>query len=202
MTTLELLSGERKSLLLAFSRTKKLAFLILLFDRMLPELCSYFLASRRDFSVIQKARERFWRCLSGDETSASWGELRETILDTLPDMDDDGSLPAQLALYAGLVAADIAGLAEDGQDSHVTEPLAYALGSIDAKVSSEMQVFVHDRAIEQAIMKHPLMQKERKREEQDVTFLGRLPEAPWPQNVLAMLRDRARTQETLLGMRR
>ena len=124
---LELLNAERQSLLLSFSTMKKLAFLILLFDRMLPELRSYFLASGRDFSVIQQARERFWRLLSGDETFASWSELRETILDLLPDSEDDGSSAAQFARYAGLVAADIAGLVDDGQDSHVTEPIEYAL---------------------------------------------------------------------------
>lgn len=201
MIMLELLSAQRKSFLLSFSRMKKLAFLILLFDRMLPELHSYFIASGRDFSVIQQARERFWQLLSGDETFASWGELRENILDLLPDMDDDGSLAAQFALNAGLVAADIAGLADDGQDSHVTEPIDYALESIYATTISGMQILVYDRAVEEAVRKHPLTQKEIKREEEDVTFLGSLPEAPWPQNVFSMLRDRAQAQENLLAPR-
>jgi hypothetical protein len=123
MTMLEILSAEQRSLLLSLSTMKKLAFPILLFDRMLPEIHSYFLASGRDFSIIQQARERFWRLLS------SWSELRETILDLLPDSEDDGSAAAQFARYAGLVAADIAGLVDDGQDSHVTEPIEYALES-------------------------------------------------------------------------
>jgi hypothetical protein len=169
---------------------------------MLPELRSYFLASGRDFTVIQTANERFSRMLSGDEKFVSWNGLRENILDTLPDMDDDGSLPAQFALYAGLVAADIAGLAEDGQDSHVTEPLGYALESIHAKVSSEMRVFVNARATNEAIMKHPLMQKERQRERDDVEFVGTLPKAPWSGNVVSMLRERAEAQENLLGTMR
>jgi hypothetical protein len=202
MTMLELLNAERKSLLLSFSTIKKLAFLILLFDRMLPELRSYFLASGRDFSIIQQARERFWRLLSGDETFASWSELRETILDLLPDSEDDGSSEAQFARYAGLVAADIAGLVDDGQDSHVTEPIEYALESIYATATSGMQVLVHNRALEEAVRKHPLMRKERQREDDDVTFVGGLPEAPWSQNVVSMLRDRAQAQEMLLGTMR
>ena len=40
ITMLKLLGAERKSLLLSFPRIKKLAFLILLFKRMLPELRS------------------------------------------------------------------------------------------------------------------------------------------------------------------
>jgi hypothetical protein len=202
MTMLEILSAEQRSLLLSLSTMKKLAFLILLFDRMLPELHSYFLASGRDFSVIQQARERFWRLLSGDETFASWSELRETILDLLPDSEDDGSAAAQFARYAGLVAADIAGLVDDGQDSHVTEPIEYALESIYATATSGMQVLVYNRTVEEAVRKHPLMQKERKREEDDVTFLGNLPEAPWSGNVVSMLRERAQAQESLLGTMR
>jgi uncharacterized protein YjaG (DUF416 family) len=196
---LELLTNERKSLLLSFSRIKRLAFLILLYERMLPELRSYFHSSGRDFIVIEAARKKFWQLLSGDETSVSWDELREKLLDLLPDSEDDGSLAAQFARNAGLVAADIAGLAEDGQNGHVIDAVGYAIETIDAKVSDEMRVFVHNRAIEQAILKHPLMQGERQREEDDVVFLARLPEAPWPLSILSMLRERAQAQKTLLG---
>jgi hypothetical protein len=92
----KLLPEQKQSLLLSFSRLKKIAFLVLLFDRMAPE---YFLATGRDLSVIQQARERFWRLLSGDEALASWNELRETILNLLPDSEDDGSrLPTSLGM--------------------------------------------------------------------------------------------------------
>jgi uncharacterized protein YjaG (DUF416 family) len=116
---LELLTDERKSLLLSFSRTKKLSFLVLLCERMMPELHSYFLSSGRNFVPFQAARKRFWQLLSSDETFASWDELREQLLDLLPDSEDDASLAALFARNAGLVAADIAGLAEDGHNSRV-----------------------------------------------------------------------------------
>jgi uncharacterized protein YjaG (DUF416 family) len=199
---LELLREEKKSLLLSLSRTKKLAFLVLLYERMLPELFSYFLASERDFSLMQRASKTFWQFSSSNETSASWSELRETILDALPDMDDDGSLAAQFALNAGLVAADIAGLADDGQDSHVTEAIGYALASVYAKATIGTQIYVYSRAVEEAVIRHPLFQREREREEDDVAFLASLPEAPWPQNVVSMLRERAQAQEALLGASR
>ena len=92
--------------------------------------------------------------------------------------------------------------ADDGQDSHVTEPIEYALESIYATATSGMQVLVHNRALEEAVRKHPLMRKERQREDDDVTFVGGLPEAPWSQNVVSMLRDRAQAQEMLLGTMR
>jgi uncharacterized protein YjaG (DUF416 family) len=202
MTMLELLSAKRKSLLLSFSTMKKLVFLILLYERMLPELRSYFLASGRDFIVIQTASERFWQLLSSEQTFVSWNELREKILDSLPDSEDDGSLAAQFALNAGLVAADIAGLAEDGENTHVIEAIEYARDSIHAKAASEMRTLVYDPTVEEAVSAHPLVHKERQREEEDVTFLGSFPEGPWLQNAVSMLRDRAQAQETLLGTMR
>jgi hypothetical protein len=78
-------------------------------------------------------------------------------------MDDDGSLPAQFALYAGLVAADIAGLAEDGRIGHVIEAIGYALESVYAKATIGMRMFVYDRAVEEAVRRHPLFQRERQR---------------------------------------
>jgi uncharacterized protein YjaG (DUF416 family) len=195
---LELLTNERKSLLLSFSRIKKLAFLVLLYERMVPELRSYLRSSGQDFTLIEAARKKFWQLLSDDGTSVSWDELREKLLDLLPDSEDDGSLAAQFARNAGLVAADIAGLAEDGQNSHVVEAVGYAIESIDAKVSDEMRVFTHTRAIEQAILEHPLMRREGAQEREDVAWLHQLPEAPWPGDIVETLRDRARAQEPLL----
>jgi hypothetical protein len=199
----KLLSQQDKSLLLSLSKTKKLAFLVLLFDRMLPELRSYFIATGRDLSVIQQARARFWRLLSGDEEFVSWNEMRETILDLLPDSEDDGSEAAQFARNAGLVAADIAGLADNGQDSHVTDAITYYVSqSIHAAATAGMQIYDYSRAVEEAVRNHPLFQRERQREEDDLTFLSRLPEAPWTEDVVSVLRDRAQAQETLLDATR
>jgi hypothetical protein len=65
-----------------------------------------------------------------------------------------------------------------------------------------MRVFVYNRIIIDAIMEHSLMQKERQREHDNVEFVGTLPKAPWSENVVAVLRDRAQAQETLLGTTR
>jgi hypothetical protein len=128
--------------------------------------------------------------------------VTEKILDSLPDSEDDGSLAAQFALNAGLVAADIAGLAEDGENTHVIEAIEYARDSIHAKAASEMRTLVYDPTVEEAVSTHPLVHKERQREEEDLTFLGSFPEGPWLQNAVSMLRDRAQAQETLLGTMR
>jgi len=93
----ELLPEQKQSVLLSLSRMKKIAFLVLLFERMRPELRSYFLATGRDLSVIQRAQDTFWRLLCGDEAFVSWSELTEEILDLLPDSEDDGSEAASFS---------------------------------------------------------------------------------------------------------
>jgi len=62
MTMLEILSAEHRSLLLSLSTMKKLAFLILLFDRMLPELHSYFLAQDVISPSFNKRERGFGDC--------------------------------------------------------------------------------------------------------------------------------------------
>ena len=91
---LELLSAKRKSLLLSFSTMKKLAFLILLYDRMLPELRSYFLASGRDFVRHSDGAQRgSGDCCLGDANVRFLERAEgEQLLDSLPDSEDDSGL--------------------------------------------------------------------------------------------------------------
>jgi hypothetical protein len=198
---LRLISEESKTLLLSLSRSKKIAFLILLSERMEPELKSYFLTRDRNFIPFQMANERFWLILSRDQEihSSDWEKLQETLLDMLPDSEDDGSLAAQLALNAGLVAAATAAFANDGQDIHLTDAIENARDSIHAKAASEVQTLVYDKTVEEAVNQSPLLFKERRREEADVAFLVTLPEAPWSVSILSLLHERAKTQERLLG---
>jgi hypothetical protein len=196
---LMLINEESKAHLLALSRLKRLAFLILLSNRMKPELRSYFLIRGCDFIPFQIADDRFWLFLSGDQEFHSWDELQHTLLDTLPDSEDDGSLASQLALNAGLVTADIAAFIQDGQNSHLTDAIENARDSIHAKVASEVQTLVYDKAVEETVNRSLLLHMERQREEDDVAFLVSLPEAPWSADVISLLRERAKTQESLLG---
>jgi uncharacterized protein YjaG (DUF416 family) len=56
----ELISDETHRRLPSFSFERRLAFLLLLYERMLPERRSFCLAEDFDFLVFQKAREEYW----------------------------------------------------------------------------------------------------------------------------------------------
>jgi len=81
---LDLMSEETHARLLAFPIKKKLAFLVLLYERMILELRSFCLAENRDFSTFQKAGEDFWRALADGNSLTSWAQLRDDIVDATP----------------------------------------------------------------------------------------------------------------------
>ncbi len=199
---LKLISKATIARLMSFSIGKKVAFLQLLYERMIPALRAFCLLENRDFSTYQKAREEFWRSLRGDAQDVSWARLREDILDATPDSEDYGSLEASFALDAALVAADIAGFLADGQYSHIVEPLTfYVLNSLSAFVLNENEVNVVDytmvKAINKLVNTHPLVLREARKEEEDVAFLSAVPDTPWREDVFSAVRRRSETQGSL-----
>jgi hypothetical protein len=198
---LKLISKETALSLMSFPVGKKVAFLLLLYERMMPALISFRRAEGLDLTVFLEARAKFWYSLIQDAPTVSWAQLRDDILHSIPDTEDFGSQAAAFALDTGLVAADIAGLLQDGQEIHVVEAMQYALGSLDGYVLDEMGILNFDRtsiaSIHKLVNAHALVQKERQREEQDVALLGAMPDPPWSKNMVGMLQDRAAIQGSL-----
>jgi hypothetical protein len=159
---LELLSKQAALRLMSFPVAKKVAFLLLLYERMRPATYFY-LAEGLAFSVFEEAREKFWRSLIQGAPPLSWVRLRDDIHDAIPDGEDFGSLEASFAMNAALVAGDIAGLLDDGQDSHIVEAMQYVSNSIDAYVMEQLGVVVFDSSFSKLIDKfvnaHPARAK-------------------------------------------
>jgi hypothetical protein len=198
---LKLISKETALRLMSFPVGKKVAFLLLLYERMRPATYFY-LAEGLAFSVFQEAREKFWGSLVQGAPPISWAQLRDDILDATPDTEDSGSKEAGYALDAALVAADIAGLLEDGKEMHIVEAMQYALNSLDAYVLDQLGVvFVYKsivKSLNELVEAHALVRNERRKEEGDVLLLSTMPDTPWSEDVVAMLRDRAEVQGSLL----
>jgi uncharacterized protein YjaG (DUF416 family) len=198
------MSEGTRALLLAFPSKKKLAFLVLLYERMIHELRSFCLAESRDFSIFQKAREDFWRSLADGNWSTSWTQLTQDILDATPSSEDFGTLEGSFALNAGLLAAETAAFIADGEDQHIVDSTQYAFDSIDFKVRDLLQMSTPQRFDRrnrgrERVMAHPLMTRERQTEEEDVSFLTTLPDSHWSADIFAMLRHRAESQRGLLA---
>jgi hypothetical protein len=193
---LALMSNETVTQLTSFAAGKKLAFLLLLYERMIPALFTFYLAEGLDLSVFQEAREEFWRALIQDQR-ISWARLRDDILNATFDSEDFGSLEALLALNAALLAGDIAGFLAEGQDGYLVDAMRYMLNTASAYVHEQMGVLAFDRSINKFVDAHPLICKERQKEEEDVLFLSRMPDTPWSESAVMMLRERAEVRGSL-----
>ena len=196
-----LVSEETLRRLLTLSKEKKLAFLALLYERMVSELHAFCVVENRDFSAFQKLQEQLWRHLGGRGSPIPWHDLRESMLDATPDSEQFGTLAGSSALSAALVAIAIASFVDDSQNSHVTDAIGYTLEAVDANAINELEVLVIDQAVEEYVNSHQLVERERLTEESDVAFLTAMPDAPWPSIIFSNLLNRARTQGTLLGNR-
>ncbi len=200
---LKLMSEETHAHLLAFPTRKKLAFLMLLYERMIPELRSFCLSEGRDFSIFQNAHDEFWRYLADGESPISWAQLTQDILDATPSSVDFGALECSFALNAGLLAAETAAFIADGKDEHIVDATRYAFDSLDFKVRVPLEIRFYDRTVVahvyDYVMAHPLILRERQIEEEDVSFLTPLPDGQWPADIVAMLKRRAESQHSLLS---
>ncbi|TLZ50788.1 MAG: DUF416 family protein [Gammaproteobacteria bacterium] len=195
---LKLISEETIARPLSLSANKKVAFMLLLYERMAPELRAFASTEKFDLFCVQRAREEFWRSLTGD-SFVSWSQLREDILGAAPDSEVFGSLAASFALNAALVAAEIAGFLADGQDNHILEAIGYARDSLHAKATMEMEGLVYNKLVDDYVEAHPLVQQERRAEEEDVGFLSTMQDPPWSANIVSMLKSRAEAQQSLVA---
>jgi uncharacterized protein YjaG (DUF416 family) len=195
------MSDRNRAPFVSLSRMKKLVFLIFLYERMIPELRDFCFSEGRDFSIFQKAREEFWQAVRGSDSTGHWKALREDILDATPDTEDYGTLAGSFALNAALVAAETAGFIDDGQDAHILDAIRYAEESLSARIITGLGLRAYNRRIIELVEIHPLVEKERRVEEEDCAFLSTMSEPPWSDNLLSALQHRAETQNTLLSQR-
>jgi uncharacterized protein YjaG (DUF416 family) len=195
---LTLLPAKQMTRLLSLASGKKAAFMLLLYQRMVPELRSFAAAHGRDFSCFQEASERFWSSMI-EISVHPWLDLRERLLNELPDSEQFGSHEAYFALNCGLVAAELAGFLADRQDNHIVDAIGYARDSLDAHATRERRAFIYDEQVENEVEADPLVKRERRTEEEDVALLATLPDPPWATNILSMLQARAAAQSSLLS---
>src|SRR5947207_13637460 len=103
---LKLISEETIARLLSLSANKKVAFMLLLYERIAPELRAFASTEKFDLFCVQRAREEFWRSLTGD-SFVSWSQLRADILGAPPERQVSGSRTTSLALNPALIAEEI-----------------------------------------------------------------------------------------------
>lgn len=194
---LDIMSSQTAAQLMSFPVEKKVVFLVLLYERMVPALYSFLHSAKLSNSAFEAARSEFWRWIASDAQAVVWMQVRQDLLNAAPDSEDYGSLEATFALNAALVAADIAGFIADRNDSHVGDVLTYVFNSLGSFALNDMSLNTYDATIVRVLKTHPIVQSEGRKEDEDVAFLTAMPSRPWSPAVLSILGQRATTQSSL-----
>jgi hypothetical protein len=178
------------------SRKKQLAFALLVFERMLPSLVAFSKDTGFDGSCYLQAKDAAWALLRNGPMVRS---LSEVCLRGAPDTENYSHELTSYALNAALAMNDIMEFTQDGCADHITRVSTLARDSVYLYLSSLENSVVSSPEENSRIAADPLMQKEYRREEEDIKFLASLPEQFNEETILS-LRARAGTQVPLLPL--
>ncbi len=191
--------GEEKPLVstVGLSPKKQLAFALLVFERMLPSLIAFSKDTGFDDSCYLQAKDAAWAAL---QNSAIDQALNEVCIRSAPDTEKYSHELTSYALNAALAMSDIVEFTLDGRSDHIAYVSALARDSVHLYLSSLEPSIVSSPEEDSRIAGHPLMQQERRREEEDIRFLSGLPDQ-FDSKTIWALKARANTQSLLLPTR-
>lgn len=192
--------GEEKSLvpLTTISPKKQLAFALLIFERMLPDLIAFSKDTGFDPSCYLRARDAAWKTLQNGSVGQT---LSQACIQSAPDTEKFSHPLTSYALDAALAMSDIVEFTFDGRRDHIAYVLTLARDSIHLYLSSLEPSRISSAEEDGRIAQHPLMEQERRREEEDIKFLSGLPDV-FDKNAVSALKARANAQTPLLPLAR
>lgn len=192
--------SEEKSLdhLATLSPKKQLAFALLIFERMLPDLIAFSKDTGLDASCYMQGRGAAWSALQNGTVDQA---LIDWCLKNAPDPDIFSHELTSYALDAALAMGDILEFTLDGNADHISYVATLARDSVHLYISSLETSTVTSREKVRRTADHPLMQQELRREEEDINFLCELPDQ-FDSIAISALRARANSQVPLLPLAR
>ncbi len=192
--------GEKESLVSvsALSPKKQLAFALLLFERMLPSLIAFSKDTCRDESCYLRAKDAAWAALQNGPVDQA---LNQACVRSAPDTEEFAHELTSYALNAALAMSDIVEFTLDGKPDHIAYVLTLVQDSLYLYLSSLEPSVASSPEKDSRIASHPLMQRERRREEEDIRFLSELPDQ-FDKNSISILKARASKQVPLFSLAR
>lgn len=178
----------------ALSRTKQVAFALLVLERMLPSLVNFAKDTGFNDSSYVRGREAAWAALQG-----AGGEsfLADLCLKSAPDTEAYSHELTSYALNAALAMGEVLEFVSDGQIRHMGTLLGLATDSLDLFASNSSSPSAYTSERDQEIAVRPLLEREHRRQQDDIRFLAGLPDH-FSQETIQALRARADTQAPLV----
>jgi hypothetical protein len=163
--------------LTALSREKKIVFALLIFERLLPHMVAFCKDTGVDCSSCLKAQDAAWSDLEANSRRrALYRSLNEACLKNAPDTEDFTHELTSDALNAFLAVSEIMEFALDGSSDHIAYVSTLARDSVYLYLAGLEPALVTTQERVNWISSHPLMQRELRRQNEDIVFLASLPE--------------------------
>jgi uncharacterized protein YjaG (DUF416 family) len=179
-----------------FSKRKRLAFALLMSERILPSLLHFSKQTSFDISPYLQARQLAWNALE----SADFKIDRSFINRCATNAPDTETFPGELvshALNAALSIVSILELIADERTEHVVEIAELGRDSIDLFLQDREPNLISSSEMDDRISTDTMMDRECERRKGDIIFLSKLSENFDDQDLLK-LRARANEQQALL----
>ena len=167
--------NDLKQRLSSLPAPKLLAFMLLLCERMTPQVREFAEYTGFDIGVYRECVELGWSSLLRTRDRRGYEDLAKTCIDKVPDTEDFQHDLTSSALDAALSVADLMSFLFDGKVDHIVEAASWARDTAFMSVESTISIDGPALAL-QEINGHPLVQRELKQQEQDVSFIESLPE--------------------------
>lgn len=178
------------------TKRHKLAFALLLCERMIPALDKFAREVEFDSSLYHSGLESIWKFLKDDTSSSNYHQIAEECFNGAPDTEDFNHPLTTAALNAALsIAATIRFLADDDVD-HIVE--ATCLARDTAAMHVQAIEAMPPRSLDlDDVMKHPFVQHELRQQAEDLEFVEALP-VDDPRQLVSLLKGRVEHFEELL----
>jgi uncharacterized protein YjaG (DUF416 family) len=160
--------------LASLSKTKQLAFLLLLDERMILALDKFSRETNFNASIYQECLDNAWRSLAGDTTISSYGKMAEECLDHAPDTEEFDHPLTSAALNAALSTGAMMSFLADYDVDRVVEAAGLACDTAALNAQSIEAIPPHSLGFTE-IVEHPLVRQEVQRQMEDLEFLESLP---------------------------
>jgi uncharacterized protein YjaG (DUF416 family) len=182
------------------SSLKQLSFLLLLCERAMPQLLLFAEDTGLDPTVYQDCLQQGWQHLAGTTGLHDYPALAKACLDSAPDTEDFNHIFTSAALDAALSIHHLMTFLSDHNVDHVAEAARLARDTAHLFVVLKEAPRPYSLNNEQVNV-HRLVQRELRRQQDDLIFLENLPNDVH-QEIVVTLRERSRQPPEMLEISR
>jgi len=183
---------------MSLSARKRLAFMLLLCERMMPGFQKFGTDTGFDLSIHLECLEKGWACLGGEPRLESYEESAGKCLESTPDTEDYQHILTSAALDTALSVRNLMLFLSDHNTDRIMECAGFARDTVVMWAEKRTPVPAH-RVQEsmEMVMRDPVVQQELSRQAEDIEFVASLPEDFDSETVL-QVKERSRQAPSML----